>query len=135
MDELRLIREAAKGNMGSFAQLVQAHREQVLRAAYGIVGSIEDAEDVAQEVFVKVWNSLGDFRPGYTFKSWLYRITVNTAIDALRSRRASSSLPVWQADPADPPEQRALQDDERDRVRCAIAQLPPGARAALVLRE
>lgn len=133
--EARLIAEAASGNRGAFAQLVHRHRERVLRTAYGILGSAEEAEDVAQDVFIKVWNSLPTYRAQGSLASWLYRITVNTALDALRRRGEEVPLEDWQRDVEEPPEEALLRRDLGERVRRALAALPPGARSVLILRE
>lgn len=127
--------QAASGNTGAFAQLVRQYRPQVLRVAYGIVGSAEEAEDVAQEVFIKVWNNLPRYRAQGSLANWLYRITVNVALDALRRKGNELSLDDWQHDPAERPEEAILRSDEEERVRRALAALPPGARSALILRE
>lgn len=134
--ELGLIRSAASGDLGAFSELVRLHRGRVLRTAAGILGSTEEAEDVAQQVFIRVWNHLGDYDPDGTFASWLYRITVNLSIDALRKRRHEAPLDdelhsTGQVDP----ESQVLLHDERERVRAAISRLPDRTRAALVLRE
>ena len=133
--EAELIRAAASGNMGAFAQLVRAHRARVLRIAFGIVGSVEEAEDVAQQVFIKVWNSLPSYHPRGAFAAWLHRIAVNAAIDTLRRQPAAVSLEDWQPAERQLPEEAALRQDAYQRVREAVVTLPPNARAALILRE
>jgi RNA polymerase sigma-70 factor (ECF subfamily) len=134
--EQSLIAEAAAGNMGAFAQLVNAHRLNVLRLAYGMVHSVDEAEDIAQEVFVKVWKNLPTFRSQGSFQSWLYRITVNTALDVLRRRQEEVPLEEQaEAQGEDAPEEATLRQDRLAQVRQAIAELPPGARAVLILRE
>ncbi len=87
-----LIAAAASGNMGAFSELMRQYRARVLRTAYGVVGSPEVAEDVAQEVFIKIWNSLPGYHTQGAFTSWLYRITVNASIDILRRQRAEAPL-------------------------------------------
>lgn len=133
--EAFLIREAAAGNAGAFSELVRLHRMQVLRTAYGVLGSTDEAEDVAQEVFIKVWNSLPGYTPQGSFSSWLYRVTVNAAIDALRRKHREVPLDEPYADPGEKPEEGALRKAETLRVRAAIRTLPEGSRTALVLRE
>ena len=135
MAEARLVEAAAAGNVGAFSQLVRQYRGRVLRTAFGIVGSTEEAEDVAQEVFVKVWNSLPQYRAQGTLASWLYRITVNAALDALRHKQDEVPLDDWQGDSGESPEEAALRNDRGERVRRALDSLPPGARSALILRE
>ena len=144
--ETTMIKAAASGNVGAFSQLVREYRPRVLRTAYGIVASavadpVAEAEDIAQEVFIKVWNKLPDYHSRGAFASWLYRITVNTSIDTLRRRRrnpeVTSRAPFQdsQPDPIESPEKAAVRKDARQQVREAIATLPPNARVTLILRE
>ena len=108
----------------------------MLRTATGILGSPDEAEDVAQDVFIKAWNHLPNYNPRGSFAGWLYRITINTALDVLRKRRHDVSLDTLQnSSTKEEPEDLLLRKDERRRVREAIAALPPAARTALILRE
>ncbi len=134
--EAELITAAASGNMGAFAQLVHAHRNSVLRTAYGVLGSAQEADDVAQEVFIKVWNNLPQYHGQEgAFASWLYRIAVNTAIDVLRRQHHEVPLDDMQIEVQDAPEETVLQNYGRSQVREAVAALPPNARTVLILRE
>ncbi len=133
--EAELIRCASAGNAGAFSQLVIRYRPQVVRTAYGIVGSAVEADDVAQDTFVKAWAKLPDFRRESEFGTWLYRITVNTAIDAMRRRRFEAPLDEAMPQTHEAPEAAALRREEQRRVRAAIQELPPATRATLVLRE
>jgi RNA polymerase sigma-70 factor (ECF subfamily) len=134
--EQKLLQSAAAGNLSAFSELVRLHRMRILRTAAGIVGSTDEAEDVAQQVFIRVWDHLADYDPAGPFLSWLYRITVNLSIDALRRRRRESPLnEELRSGSQTDPEDQLVRRDERQRVRAAIARLPDKARAALVLRE
>ncbi|MCE5259011.1 MAG: sigma-70 family RNA polymerase sigma factor [Chloroflexi bacterium] len=134
-EEAELIAAAARGNTGAFAELVRIHRMRVVRTAFGVLGSQDEAEDVAQDVFIKVWHALDTFQHDTSFASWVYRITVNTAIDVLRHRKEEVGLDVEYASPLTRPEDAALRRDNQQRVRTAIASLPESARVALTLRE
>ena len=138
--EIEKIEAAAAGDMQAFAELVDEHRPRVLRTAYGIVGSIEEAEDIAQEVFVKAWKSLPSYNRVGAFSSWLYRITVNAAIDRFRRRRNETPLDDLPGQGAtyvatEHPEEDVIRQETRRALAAAIQALPPGARSALVLRE
>ncbi len=141
-DEAELIREAARGDAGAFEELVLLKRERVVRTAYQITGDLEDARDVAQWVFVRLWKVLRRFDPGRRFDTWLYRITVNAAIDLLREkgpRGALQPLPedasALAADRA-PSAERAVDLKELQRAFLRLAsRLAPKQRAAFVLRE
>jgi len=134
--EGQLVRRANRGDLDAFGEIVERYRLRVLRTAHGIVGSSDEAEDVAQEVFVKAWQALDSFRPGGSLGSWLYRITVNAAIDATRRRRPQVNLDDIAPPPSEQHTERSVLDaEEAERVRRAVRHLPPASRAALVLRE
>jgi RNA polymerase sigma-70 factor (ECF subfamily) len=146
LPEAERIRRAANGDMRAFSSLVDEHRPRVLRTAYGIVGSTQEAEEIGQEVFIKVWRSLPDYNRVGAFSSWLYRITVNASIDRLRKRREETSideLPEGSTplvdrlseDDSDLPEEVVERSDTARIIREAIEELPPNARATLILRE
>jgi RNA polymerase sigma-70 factor (ECF subfamily) len=87
MDEHDLIRRSAGGDLAAFETLVESKRERVFWIAYHVVGEPELARDVAQEVFLRLFRVLRRFRSGGRFDAWLYRITLNLAIDARRRER------------------------------------------------
>ncbi len=99
-DEGDLIRAAARGEPEAFEQLVRLKRERVVRTAYQITGDPEEARDVAQWVFVRIWKAIRRYDPGRRFDTWLYRITVNVAIDMLRQRGPRGVLQPLPDDPS-----------------------------------
>ncbi len=136
------IRAAAAGDREAFGELVRAKRAQVVRTAFQITGDVEDAKDVAQAVFLRLWRVLRRYDPGRRFDTWLYRITVNAAIDHLRERGPKGMLQPLPADPdllartdgTDPGRSLDLEALERAFLRLAAA-LAPKQRAVFVLRE
>lgn len=133
--ERELVKAASEGNVGAFAELVGRYRVRVLRTAQGVLGSQDAAEDVAQDVFVRVWQTLGQYRGESSLATWLYRITVNASIDALRKQRAEVPLESASLAARARIEEIVVGRDERERVRRAVGALPPAAKAALILRE
>jgi RNA polymerase sigma-70 factor (ECF subfamily) len=91
-DEGELIRAATDGNRSAFNDLVRLKRERVVRIAYQVTGDWDDALDVAQGVFLRLWRSLDRYDPARRFDTWLYRVTANAAIDLLRSRGPKGHL-------------------------------------------
>ncbi|HXU21149.1 MAG TPA: RNA polymerase sigma factor [Verrucomicrobiae bacterium] len=87
MDEAALIRAAQQGDESAFEQLVRIHDQNVLRLALNLLRSQEDARDVYQEAFLRVYRNLNAFRFDCSFHTWLYRIVTNLCVDALRKRR------------------------------------------------
>src|SRR5271155_3263512 len=87
MDETALIRAAQDGDHDAFELLVRAYDQSVLRLAMNLLRSTEDAHDVYQEAFLRVFRNLHTFRFDCSFHTWLYRIVTNLCLDALRKRR------------------------------------------------
>lgn len=90
MNEERLILKAAKGNKDAFHRLYRAHVDVVFRVCKRLLISQEEAEEVTQEVFIKVWNQLYKFEGQSMFSTWIYRIAVNTSVDHIRKQRVKT---------------------------------------------
>ena len=93
-DEHTLIRAAQKGNQEAFEQLVRSYDGQVLRMALNLLHSEEDARDVYQEAFLRVYRNLPKFRFDCSFSTWLYRIVANLCLDQLRKRKVRREEPT-----------------------------------------
>ena len=87
MNELELIQQLRAGDELAFKSLVAAYQDMVYNTALGIVQNAEDAEDVAQEVFIQVYRSIDQFKGDARLSTWIYRITTTKALDHIRSRR------------------------------------------------
>src|ERR1700756_5973201 len=85
--EFELIQKAQKGDDASFNQIVTAYRKRILGTIARLIGRPEDVEDVAQEVFLRLYYSLDQLRTPEVFEPWLYRLTVNAAYDYLRRQK------------------------------------------------
>src|SRR4030095_11374829 len=107
---------------------------QVLRIAYRIVGNWADAEDVAQEVFVRLHRHGLNFPNQAALGGWLYRVTVNLCLDYSRSSRPLHQLPELQSN-AVSAEVSAIREQQKQKLMSALALLPARERAAVVLRE
>ena len=137
-----LIRAAAGGDRRAFEDLVLKKRERVVRTAFQITGNLEDAKDVAQGVFLRLWRVLQRFDLTKRFDTWLYRITVNAAIDSMRERGPKGILQALPRDSSDrlrdpsrgPEEALDLKQLQGAFLRLA-ARLAPRQRAAFVLKE
>src|SRR5574339_1232357 len=107
MADSDLITRAAGGDPAAFQELVERHRSMVYRVAYQFAGNHHDAEDIAQEVFIKVYRSLDRFRQDAQLTSWLYRIAMNACIDHRRRHASAGGAPS-----ADEAEQTLLNTPE-----------------------
>ena len=134
---------ASRGDVEAFRLLVQEHSGLVYRVALRILG-VEDAQDASQEVWIRVWRNIDNFRGDSAFSTWLYRITVNTCLSVRRKevRRGemedSGEEMPFLSEPrggdADP-EAAALGAEQREEIQAALGHVRAEHRAALVLRH
>ena len=140
--EHNLPERAARGEVDAFARLVQEHSGLVYRVALRIVG-VEEAQDASQEVWIRVWRSIRNFRGESAFSTWLYKITVNTCLSArrkeqtMRLREVGGEFPQLPVQPGgeDDPEAAILDGERRDEILRALERVRDEHRAALVLRH
>lgn len=140
-DERALVERAAGGDPAALSQLVQTHRPTVLRTARHLLGDPDSAEDLTQDVFVRLQSSLVGFRHEAELSTWLYRVTLNLCRDHLKKRRwrnvdwddvrptSAHALAV-----EDDPNRAVDAERARKAVREAIAKLPDEQRSVVVLR-
>ena len=146
--DLSLVRRVQRGDKGAFDLLVLKYQHKVIKLVMRYVRSPAEAEDIAQEAFIKAYRALPQFRGDSAFYTWLYRISINTAKNALASRERSpiaydldlqDSESSWEAQSKlrdlDTPEGLVLTEEIRQIVNSAIDQLPEDLRTAIVLRE
>ncbi|HWU89579.1 MAG TPA: sigma-70 family RNA polymerase sigma factor [Kofleriaceae bacterium] len=146
-DEDQDLDRARQGDREAFGRLVRRHQRRVYAAALHILGNHSDADDVVQETFVRAYKGLASFDGRADFFTWLYRIAVNTALNALRSDKRGAALhqrggaeaahiggrPEALGQGAPTPAQKAHQASEVTRVLEAVAALSPPLRVTLVL--
>ena len=139
-----LISRAAGGDPSAFQALVERHRSMVYRVAYQFAGNHHDAEDIAQDVFIKVYRSLDRFRQDAQLTSWMYRIVMNACIDHRRRQRSAIAAPF--GDEAEQrmlntpegtpgPEERAYAGELGQVLESEIGRLPSGQRVVFVMRH
>jgi RNA polymerase sigma-70 factor (ECF subfamily) len=146
-----LIREAQSGNHAAFSNLVRAHDEAVLRLAFRITGSQNDAQDVYQDVFLKVYRKMDRFRFECSFSTWITRIVANTSFDYLRKRRNRREISAITVDAegqekdlltlirehrqAHNPEREFLRNELGTSILCALQRLTPRERTVFYLKH
>jgi RNA polymerase sigma-70 factor (ECF subfamily) len=91
-DDQKLVRQICKGDIASFRLLVERYKKKVYYLAYDMTGDHHDAEDISQEVFIKVFRFIKNFRQDAKLSSWLYQVTVNTCIDSQRKKKAKPQV-------------------------------------------
>jgi RNA polymerase sigma-70 factor (ECF subfamily) len=140
LDEEELIARAQRGDTHAYTELVHRYQGIAFRTAYVVAGDAADAEDAAQDAFVKAWRALGRFRRGAPFRPWLLQIVANEARNRRRSagRRAHLALRVAggasSGDAAPSPEATLLAAEQRDELLAAVNALPEEQRAVISLR-
>ncbi|HCV44362.1 MAG TPA: RNA polymerase subunit sigma [Bacteroidetes bacterium] len=137
--DLELVNEVRGGKRQAFTELMRRYQQRVYWTARRIVGSHEEADDIAQETFVKAYLALGDFRGDASFFTWLYRIAVNLSLNAIRKQQVLGYLResdiINRILPApDNPHKDLELEEMRSHLDRAIANLPEKQRAVFVMR-
>lgn len=150
MDESALIRAAQKGDAHAFEELVRMYDQNVLRLALNLLRSPEDANDIYQEAFLRVYKNLHTFRFDCSFHTWLYRIVTNLCLDALRKRKVRKEegtvvetregildrMDTLEEERADGnPQRRLLSSELRVKIHNVLAGLTPRERLVFEMRH
>ncbi len=150
VDETALIRAAQQGDQDAFEQLVRAYDQSVLRLAMNLLRSPEDARDVYQEAFLRVYRNLHNFRFGCSFHTWLYRIVTNLCLDQMRKRKVRKEEPTVLATEGGPldrmeavaesrsdgdPQRHLFSGQLRRRIKEVLEGLTPRERMVFELRH
>ena len=140
LEDPELVELSRHGDQNAYAQLVTRYQALAARTAYVITGSEEDAEDAAQEGFVKAYYALGRFRAGAPFRPWLLRIVANEAINRRKARGRRPTVGLSLAmdrpspDTALSPEGAALASERRERVLGALREMREDDRLVIAYR-
>ena len=147
-DDKVLVARCKEGDRDAFRSLVQKYERRIYGIVVGMIRDREEAWDLTQEVFVKVYRHLGSFEGNSSLYTWMYRITVNLCIDYIRKRKEASlefddarrhdgpvglDSPVGK--PADTPPQRLLREELVGKVNQALERLSPKHKQIIILRE
>ncbi|MGO4881186.1 MAG: RNA polymerase sigma factor [Bryobacteraceae bacterium] len=150
LDEASLIRAVQRGDQDAFEQLVRAYDQSVLRLAVNLLRSQEDARDVFQEAFLRVFRNIDSFRFDCSFHTWLYRIVTNICLDYLRKRKVRKEEPAVVDTPEGPldrmndfeeeaahanPERHTWNTQLKQRIEGALGGLTPRERMVFELRH
>jgi RNA polymerase sigma-70 factor (ECF subfamily) len=148
MTKDELLQRCRENDPDAFELLVKTYQNKIINIAYGMLADREDAYDVAQEVFVKLYRKIGSFTGAAALDTWIYRITVNASLDELRKRgRRVRTVPIALkiddeeeydlpiADEKASPENIALSNERRREILGAVSKLSEKYRSVLILRE
>lgn len=144
--EEKLIKRIKKGDRDAFAELVELYKDKVYQITFRMVGNAEEAQDIAQETFLRVYYNLDSYNSSFKFSTWVYRIATNLSIDYLRRRKQAFSLDKamegtdgmdlhdFLADPTQGPEEVLLTGELQGQVQQAIKTLSPKYKSIMILR-
>ena len=128
-----LFRQVQAGGRDAFAVLVERYRRRAFAVALRMLGRRQDAEDVVQQAFLRLYEARAQYHPRWRLTTWFYRILTNACVDELRRRRPQVPLDDWD-DAADDSPHRSVETAERDRLlRGALSTVPVEARIVLTL--
>jgi RNA polymerase sigma-70 factor, ECF subfamily len=140
-----LVATAVVGFEGSFEELVRRYQRPISAYVYRMVGNYESALDLTQEIFIKVYSSLRQYRPEFKFSTWIYKIAHNAAVDHLRrtSTREQSLIQTAEGDTFElpiesgrlSPEQESERKERRVEIEAVVRSLPANYRELIILRH
>jgi len=134
-EDREAIQACQRGEREAFDRLVERYQRDVYRLCFRYVNNHHDANDMAQEVFLKAYRAIGKFRGDSAFSTWLYRIAVNTCLNFRAARKLpAEELSEHLADGGRPVVEKIEEDERSVKVREAVARLPEKQRATLILK-
>ena len=140
LEEEELVEQARRGDVGAYEELVRMYQRLAVRTAYVIIGEASEAQDAAQEAFVKAYYALNRFREGALFRPWLLRIVANEAINRRNAAGRTARLALRMAESRSPddaapsPEAAALEHEFRTELVTALNRLRPEDRLVVAYR-
>jgi RNA polymerase sigma-70 factor (ECF subfamily) len=144
-EDVRLMRLVARGDSSALEDLIERHQALVAGTVARMLGSNSDVEDIAQQVFIRVWKSARRYVPRAKFTTWLLKITRNLVFNEMRRARRRAQVPLQSEPSAEEiplkdetnpaPDASLLEDELRRAIEEAILQLPESQRMALILRR
>ncbi len=140
--DIYLVKRACTGEKGAFEEIVETNKKKVFYLAYDLTGSVQDAEDLSQDVFLKAYRGLKKFKGEASLGSWLYRITMNAFLDRTRKKSYRAEKEQKELDNDSPPlsthtnpEDYAESRQIQMHIEAAVQQLTPRERAVFMMRH
>lgn len=143
-----LIKKAKDGDIKAFEELILLNEKMVFNVVLRMINNPEDAKDISQEVFIKVYKSLNNFNEKSAFSTWIYRVAVNTCIDEIRKRKKVNIISIDEetengdcaiqkqyADTSETPEERFIQNENKNQILKAVNELSNDHKTMIVLRD
>ena len=134
-NDTKLMERCSKGDRQAFELLLVKYEKPVFNAAYRMLNSPDDARDVTQTVFLKVFEHIDQYDPKYRFFSWIYRITLNESINWLKKSGRTDALDGDTADTTSGPEDEASNAQLSEGMQAALMTISPDYRAVIILKH
>jgi RNA polymerase sigma-70 factor (ECF subfamily) len=147
LNEAKLVKRIKKGDQQAFVEIVNQYKDKLYNVAYRMLSNRQEAEDVVQETFLRMYSNIRQYDDSYRLSTWIYRITTNLCIDRLRKKKVAidsldeefteqegNSLYNRLSSSEPTPEEVTLLQETQSIVQHAIDQLPPTYRAAILLK-
>ncbi len=135
-EDIEIVNQCLAGDVNAFEVLIERYKKAVYNTAYRMMGNREEAEDVSQEAFIRMYKSLSKYNPEYKFITWALKVTTNLCLDALRKRKGET-VPIDEGfdikDGKDTPEEEYIRKENQKLVQDAIMKLPGKYREFLIL--
>lgn len=135
IDDKQIIQQCLKGSKNAFEILVDKYNKIIFNVAYRMTGDRDDAEDITQTVFIKVYDRLDRYNSKYKFFSWLYRIVINETLNFLKTSKRFNDLDSKMIAPEKTPEENCMENDMGTRIQVALMKLPPSYRILILLKH
>ncbi|HHW48710.1 MAG TPA: sigma-70 family RNA polymerase sigma factor [Clostridiaceae bacterium] len=131
-----LVRRCLAGSQDSFAELVTRYKKLIYGVVYNMINDKEEANDVSQEAFLRIYKALARYNPEYKFSTWAVKIATNLCLDILRKKK-HDSMPIEEienaSNDADTPEESYLKKERLELIRKAVSELPDKYRIPIIL--
>ncbi len=136
------LKQARQGDKAAFGRLIEAYQRPVYNLAYRMLNNSGEAEEAAQEAFIRAYTRLDSYNPAHKFSTWMLSITSNYCIDLIRKRRALllsideplPAHPALQSEKSQGPESQMVTNEQQEMVQALLQELPEDYRQAVVLR-
>lgn len=136
LSDYEIIKQCLNGRREVFSELVSRYKKLIYSVVYNMLPDKQEVNDVAQEVFIRLYKNLNKYNPEYKFSTWAVRIATNLCLDILRKKKVDST-PIEEVETMagnfDTPEERYLDKERRERIQKAVDELPEKYRVLIVL--
>jgi len=136
VSDIELINKCLSGEHDAFSELVSRYKRLIFKVVYNIINNENEVNDISQEVFLKIYKSLGSYNPEYKFSTWIVRIATNQCLDIVRKKKVDS-VPIEEvtevASRGNTPEEFYIQKEKSRMVRDAVSELPEKYRIPIIL--